>query len=116
MSNENYSYFANTLRNLRKSNNYTQEKLAEKLGVSVNLIAMYENGNRFPSIKMLMIISNFFNVSIDELIGHSVNVQNNIDEAILGISSEEFNNLSPSDRQSIRDFINFIKSKKHLPK
>lgn len=111
MFNEDYSYFGNTLRNLRKSNNYTQEKLAEKLGVSINSIAMYENGNRFPSIKMLTMISKLFNVSIDELIGNSINAKNNIDEAILGISAEEFNNLSPSDRQSIRDFINFIKNK-----
>ena len=35
MLQENCAYFANTLRNLRKSHNYTQEKLAEKLNVSV---------------------------------------------------------------------------------
>lgn len=104
-------HFANTLRNLRKSNNYTQEKLAMLLGVSVNLIAMYESGYRFPSIKILTAISKLFNVSIDELVGNSSRKKNNIDEAILGISAEEFNNLSSSDKQSIRDFISFIKNK-----
>ncbi len=111
MLQENCAYFANTLRNLRKSHNYTQEKLAEKLNVSVNLIAMYECGYRFPSLKLLLAISNLFNISIDDLIGNTLNQKNNIDEAILGISAEEFNNLSASDRQSIRDFIAFIKNK-----
>ncbi len=108
---EDNSNFGTTLRNLRKSNNYTQEHLAEILDVSVNLIAMYENGRRYPSLKLLKRISQLFNISIDELIGNSIQKQNNVDEAILGISAKDFNSLSPSDRQSIRDFINFIRNK-----
>lgn len=102
--------FGLTLKHLRLSRNLTQEQLAKKLDVTPSAITMYESGSRNPSIRMLTKISDFFNISIDELVGAPQ--KNNINEAVLGISTEEFNQLSSAQKESIRNFISFIKSQK----
>lgn len=47
----------------------TQEELAEKLFVSRTAISKWESGRGYPSIDSLKVISEFFGVTIDELIG-----------------------------------------------
>ena len=53
---------------LRKSNNYTQETLAEKLGISPQAISKWETGMGLPETSMLMTISELFNMSIDDIL------------------------------------------------
>ena len=60
--------FAEKLQILRKSNGYTQEELAEKLGVSRQSIAKYEAGQGYPDIMNLIQISNLFHVTVDYLV------------------------------------------------
>ena len=60
--------FAEKLQILRKSNGYTQEELAEKLGISRQSIAKYEAGQGYPDILNLIQISNLFHVTVDYLV------------------------------------------------
>lgn len=62
-------YFGENLKKLRKEKSMTQETLAEFLGVSFQTISKWERGEAYPDITMLPVISSFFNVSIDGLIG-----------------------------------------------
>lgn len=62
-------YFGENLKNLRKKKEMTQETLAEFLGVSFQTISKWERGETYPDVTMLPILSSFFNVSIDDLIG-----------------------------------------------
>lgn len=55
------------IKELRKRNNITQERLAECLGVTYQTVSKWENGTSLPSISLLPSIANIFNVSIDEL-------------------------------------------------
>lgn len=57
------------LKNLRKSKDITQEMLADFLGVSFQTISKWERGECFPDIIMLPSLANFFEVTIDELMG-----------------------------------------------
>lgn len=57
------------LRKLRIKNELTQEKLAEVFGVSPQAISRWENNSTYPDITILPSIANYYNVSIDELIG-----------------------------------------------
>lgn len=57
------------LKIIRKQRNLNQQKIAMDLNVSREVISYYENGKRNPDIKMLKALSNYFNVSIDFLIG-----------------------------------------------
>jgi len=60
--------FANTLKELRETNNVTQEQLAEYLQVSRPTIAGYETKNHQPDYEKLEKIAKFFEVSIDYLV------------------------------------------------
>lgn len=57
------------LKILRKSKDITQEMLADFLGVSFQTVSKWERGDCFPDIIMLPSLANFFEVSIDELMG-----------------------------------------------
>jgi len=57
------------IKNLRKKREITQEELAEYLGISFQSISKWERGDGFPDITMLPDIADFFNISIDDLIG-----------------------------------------------
>ena len=70
---------------LRKAIKLTQEEFAEKCGVSRQAVAKWESGASEPSIDKLVLMSNIFGLSIDDLI--------NSDEGVLSKKVEE-NNLS----------------------
>ena len=57
------------IKNLRKKKEITQEELAEYLGISFQSISKWERGDGLPDITMLPDIADFFNISIDDLIG-----------------------------------------------
>ena len=56
------------LKEIRKKKNINQLKRAFDLAISREAISHYENGNRNPSLEMLIALSDYFNVSIDYLI------------------------------------------------
>lgn len=60
--------FNEKLQELRKSRGLTQEELAEALYVSRTAVSKWESGRGYPSIDSLKIISNYFTVTIDELL------------------------------------------------
>lgn len=60
--------FGSNLSGLRKRKGYTQEELAEILGVSPQAVSKWENGLSCPDITLLHEIAHLFYVSIDELL------------------------------------------------
>ena len=59
------------LYELRNAHEMTQTQLAEALGVTTNTIANYEKGSLEPNMSVLVALADFFDVSIDYLIGRS---------------------------------------------
>ena len=60
--------FHEKLKELRKNRGLTQEELAEALYVSRTAVSKWESGRGYPSIDSLKEISNYFSVSIDDLL------------------------------------------------
>jgi len=58
----------NGLRELRKQNGLTQEKLAQKSGVNRTIIARYETGRNRLSEKNLIRIADALHVSVDKVL------------------------------------------------
>jgi transcriptional regulator with XRE-family HTH domain len=58
-----------TIANLRKQMQITQEDLAESIGVSAQSISKWETGATYPDILLLPVIADTFNVSLDTLFG-----------------------------------------------
>lgn len=56
------------LKQIRKRKKYSQLKVAMDLSISREALSYYENGKRSPDISMLVLLSEYFNVSIDFLI------------------------------------------------
>ena len=56
------------LKIIRKQKKYNQLKVAMDLCISREALSHYENGKRSPDVSMLVLLSNYFNVSIDFLI------------------------------------------------
>ena len=56
------------LKMIRKQKKYSQLKVAMDLSISREALSYYENGKRSPDVDMLILLSNYFNVSIDFLI------------------------------------------------
>lgn len=62
------------LAELRKEKNLTQEELGERIGVTNKTVSRWENGNYLPPVEMLQILSDFFGVSINDLLnGERIN-------------------------------------------
>lgn len=59
------------LKQLRKEHGYSQQKLADILGITQQAVYKYENLTVEPDIQMLIMIADLFGVSVDYLIGHS---------------------------------------------
>ena len=67
---------AEKIKNYRKEMELTQEGLAEAIGVTVGAVSKWENGNNVPDILTLMQLANFFNISMDELLGLELTSKN----------------------------------------
>lgn len=59
----------NNLKQLRRKKGVTQEELAAYLDISFQSISKWERGESYPEITMIIGIANYFEVSIDELVG-----------------------------------------------
>ncbi|MCL2386209.1 MAG: helix-turn-helix domain-containing protein [Defluviitaleaceae bacterium] len=59
------------LKNLREMKKLSQSMVAEALGVSRQVYNNYELGKREPDNKIIMSMTNYFNVTTDYLLGNS---------------------------------------------
>ncbi len=72
--------FSNNLIELRKYHDYSQEDLAELIGVSRQTLSKYETGESLPDIEKCKLLADVFGVTIDDLINYEKN-----DEESLGL-------------------------------
>ncbi len=59
------------LKELRKKKGVTQLKLAMDLGLNQNAVSRYETGEREADYKTLIMLADYFDVTIDYLIGRT---------------------------------------------
>ena len=59
----------NRIRELREEVNKSKAQVARELNMPYTTYCNYENGNREPNSEALIMISNYFHVSVDYLIG-----------------------------------------------
>ena len=59
---------ANRLQQLRKENGYSQEELADKLGISRQAVSKWERAESSPDTDNLIVLARLYNISLDELL------------------------------------------------
>ncbi len=63
--------FAERIKMLRRDKKITQSALAELLGVTKTQVSDLENGKTTTSIERLIALADYFDVSLDYLVGRS---------------------------------------------
>ena len=69
--------FANNLKLVRKDFNVYQKDIAKFLDITVRQYQRYESGQQEPHIDSLIKLADYFNVSLDYLVGRSDNPKMN---------------------------------------
>ncbi len=68
--------FGSNLEKLRKERKISQSKLGNALGITQQMISSYEKDISSPNIDTLVKIADFFEISIDRLVGHIAKSEN----------------------------------------
>lgn len=76
------------IRRLRTARGFTQEQFGYELGVSAQAVSRWENSATYPDITMLPMIADFFDVTLDELMGRGKELAANEREAFFKSMSE----------------------------
>ena len=86
----NMNIISKYLQLLRKSNNYTQDDLAEKLGISRQAVSKWETGMTIPDLEVLLKISKIYVVTVNDILEPKIQPQRITDfEQISTISEKE---------------------------
>ena len=64
------------IKDLRKKNGFTQEELADRLGVTYQAVSKWENGTGMPDISQVVPLASIFKVSTDVLFGIADTTEN----------------------------------------
>ncbi|MGL9726801.1 helix-turn-helix domain-containing protein [Enterococcus sp. DIV0756] len=70
MNNQN-NPIANNLRSLRNRNNWSLEYVAERLGVSRQAVAKWENGDSLPDVIKCDALASLYDVTLTDLVRHN---------------------------------------------
>lgn len=74
----NNSLLPTKLKELRKAHGYTQDYVASALGVARQTYSHYETGQRTPNSEMLFKLSGIYNISLDDLMQLTIELDRNI--------------------------------------
>lgn len=81
------------IKTFRKQRHLTQEQLAEVLGVTTGAVYKWESGISFPELSLLVEIADFFDVSVDALLGYRM--KDNRETAIIKRLNEYCRSRNP---------------------
>ena len=73
---------------LRKKNNYSQEVLAELIGVTRQAVAKWEAEESVPELSKLIALADLFDVSLDRLVGRKETDYADLKERITDLSNK----------------------------
>lgn len=65
--------FSDNLVELRKYHDFSQEELAEMIGVTRQTLSKYETGESLPDIEKCKLLADVFSVTVDDLISYDNN-------------------------------------------
>ncbi len=66
-----FKFFSLRLKELRTSRNLTLQQLGENIGSTKATMGNLENSNKQPSLQMVVALADYFDVSLDYLVGRS---------------------------------------------
>lgn len=109
--------FGGILKQLRLEKNINQSELGKTLGISPSTVGMYERDQRFPDKEMLNAIADYFEVSVDYLLGRTDERKTGkekpkLDPSIKTIAAHRLGDVEDLDDEAIEkinEYIEFIR-------
>ena len=74
--------FSENLYNLRKKDKMSQEKLAEKIGVSRQSVSKWENGTAYPEMNRILELCKIFHCQLNDLVNDKILDFDSLDEDV----------------------------------
>ena len=103
---ENLSYFCRKITELRKNNHLTQPELASAIGCTREMIAYYESRSPNPTLDVIKLFADYFEVRTDDLIYENEIKSNKIGpKPKLERQFQELIKLPKSKQKTISDML-----------
>lgn len=109
--------FGDRLKELREEKGITQKDLGKVINISDRVIGYYESNDRFPKDeKILKMLADYFNVSVDYLVGRTNprNLQNELIAEAKSTYNLNVQGLPAEAIEKIEEYIELIRLKYHL--
>jgi len=117
--------FSTKIKILRQENHLTQEEFGKIFGIVKSTVSMYENGKSIPDDKLKSKIADYFNVSIDWLMGRT-DIRNVLkiecDERVAKVIHElgldvvnkflELETMSENEKEHLMIFLDGLKARR----
>lgn len=81
----NQNVFSDNLKRLRSEKGFTQEQIAEKLGVSAQSVSRWECGNTLPDVLLLPEIARVYGITVDDLYKENASAYENYAQRLLAV-------------------------------
>ena len=97
--------FGDNLRNLRKSKKISQERLAEKVGVSRQSVSKWERGEAYPEMNNILSLCEIFHCKINDLVHEDLididSLGEDVKMSVVKFKKEKQNRVKGLDRKSV---------------
>ncbi len=95
------SNFSKNLKSLRAIKGVSQQKAADYLNITKQGYSLYETGNREPDYETLLKLSEYFDVTVDELLNEDMS---NIDKNLI-ILNRYAKKMRPENRKKLLEIV-----------
>ncbi|MHB8066219.1 MAG: helix-turn-helix domain-containing protein [Ruminiclostridium sp.] len=100
------------LRQLRRELNLTQDELAKKLKLTRSALSLYELGKRDPDTDTLNLLADFFDISVDYLLGRTdVRIIQKTKIKTKPLHNLDVSTLTEEAVKQVEEYIEFVKQK-----
>lgn len=108
--------FGELLQELRQDRRLSQKQLADVIAVTIGTISNYENDHHLPDIEKLVLLADYFDVTTDYLLGHSISAlspdifeEQVVPGKTMAAFVEDFKSLSLDRKKAILLIMNDMK-------
>lgn len=101
-----------TLIDIRKRKNFSQQEVADYLGITRQAYCNYENDKREASYETLLQLSELFDVSVDEILGND-RTQNITEQDVRFALFNGTENITDEMYEEVKRFAEFVKQREN---
>lgn len=101
----------NRLKLLREEKGLNQADIGKILGITSQAYGLYENEKRAISNDTLIILSKFYNCSVDYILGISnerETIEIDKDKIRIGLSASDYTEITDTQKKQIEEFAKYV--------